>query len=232
MIVITAAPSKNSDLQALLACHPFVNVAGESTADSLDFIHDGRARRIVVNDVSLECHGLIELADNNPMVCAERVSIPGPGETLAMIALGPLAKAQLILESPIILTNTRIHEDLLEAYLYDLGWDAGFFVSYEDVAFGNALVLNALLKLKDASANLDEMFEECFGRSFFVRRDDDSPWDTALVAGSPYAVYRFVQTENLLRVQVMADKAGKAGAAQFIHAMNVMCGFEESVPFS
>lgn len=186
---------------------------------------------MVVDDVALECHGLIELADNNPMVCAEAVSVPGPGETLALIALGPLAKAQLVLESPIILTNARIHDDLLEAHLFDLGWDEGFFVNYEEIDFGDALVLNVLAKLKDPAADLDDLFEECYGRSFFVRRDQESEWDTKLVAGTPFALYRLVRTEDLVRVQVMADRNGKAGAAQLIHAMNVMCGFEESLPF-
>jgi N-acetyl-gamma-glutamylphosphate reductase len=27
----------------------------------------------------------------------------------------------------------------------------------------------------------------------------------------------------------MADRDGKAGAAQVVHALNVMCGFEESL---
>lgn len=232
MIVIQASPSKDAHLNELLARHHFVEVSGEPVLDRLEFLQNGRKRRVVTNDVGLECHGLVELADNNPMVCADAVSVPGPGETLALIALGPLAKAQLILESPVILTNARIHDDILEAHLYDLGWDNGFFVNYEQVEFGDVFVLNALVKLNNPAADLDDLFEECYGRSFFVRRDQDSEWDTKLVAASPFALYRLVRTDDLVRVQVMADRNGKAGAAQLIHAMNVMCGFEESLPFS
>ncbi|MBL8060504.1 MAG: hypothetical protein JNK63_07310 [Chthonomonas sp.] len=229
--MIQASPSKAPALNELLAQHPFVEVLGEPISDQIEFLQNGKKRRVVINDLSLECHGLVELDDNNPMVCADAVSVPGPGETLALIALGPLAKAQLLLESPIILTNVRVHDDLLEAYLYDLGWDEGFFVNYEEVDFGEALVLNVLAKLKDPHADLDALFEECYGRSFFVRRDQDSEWDTQLVAASPFALYRLVRAEDLVRVQVMADRNGKAGAAQLVHAMNVMCGFEESLPF-
>lgn len=229
--MIQVAPSRDASLNELLARHPYVELSGEPVLDRLEFLHDGKKRQVVIDDVGLECHGLIELADNNPMVCATSVSVPGPGETLALIALGPIAKAQLITESPIVMSNVRLREDLLEAYLYDLGWDDGFSVNSEDVAFGDAVVLNVLAKVR-ASSDLDALYEECFGRSFFVRRDQTSEWDIALVSGKPFAAYRLNVSEDILRVQIMADKNGKAGAAQMVHAMNIMCGFEESVPLA
>ncbi len=229
--MIQVAPSRDASLNELLARHPYVELSGEPVLDRLEFLHDGKKRQVVIDDVGLECHGLIELADNNPMVCATSVSVPGPGETLALIALGPIAKAQLITESPIVMSNVRLREDLLEAYLYDLGWDDGFSVNSEDVAFGDAVVLNVLAKVR-ATSDLDSLYEECFGRSFFVRRDQTSEWDIALVSGKPFAAYRLNVSEDILRVQIMADKNGKAGAAQMVHAMNIMCGFEESVPLA
>jgi hypothetical protein len=68
-----------------------------------------------------------------------------------------------------------------------------------------------------------------------VRRDDASIWDKGLVEGEPFALYRLSlmhdQPESLLKIQVIADKDGKCGAAQIVHAFNVMCGFEESLPY-
>jgi N-acetyl-gamma-glutamylphosphate reductase len=37
------------------------------------------------------------------------------------------------------------------------------------------------------------------------------------------------ESESLLAIHIMADINGKAGAGQFVHTMNVMCGFEESL---
>ena len=53
------------------------------------------------------------------------------------------------------------------------------------------------------------------------------------VRGKPFAVYRLRfapdESKSLLTVQVMADSRGKCGAGQVVHALNVMCGFEESL---
>mgnify|MGYP000986779237 CR=1 FL=1 len=52
-----------------------------------------------------------------------------------------------------------------------------------------------------------------------------------IVANKPFAVYRLGLTPgddtSLLTVRVLADKHGKCGEAQLVHALNVMCGFEE-----
>jgi N-acetyl-gamma-glutamylphosphate reductase len=46
-------------------------------------------------------------------------------------------------------------------------------------------------------------------------------------------VYRLRVTPNdnasLLTIQVLADRDGKCGAAQVVHMMNVMAGFEETL---
>lgn len=215
-----------------------VELSGEVSSGLLHFRANDWHREISINDLGAECRGLVELIDNNPLVCADRVSIPGPTETLILIALGPLAKAQLIVESPIVLTNAPESDLAIDAYLDDLGWSEGVSVNYEPLDFGSVLVANALVKINTPPSFdiLDGLFDECYARSFFVQLDGESDWDTKLVAGKPHAIYRLVvspgEEYSLLRVQVMADRDGKAGAAQAIHAFNVMCGFEESLPFS
>ena len=53
------------------------------------------------------------------------------------------------------------------------------------------------------------------------------------VLGRPEARYRLTlapdSPHSLLTIRVLADFNGKVGASQVIHAMNVMCGFEESL---
>ena len=77
------------------------------------------------------------------------------------------------------------------------------------------------------------IFSSAFSRSATARRAEDGAWDTALVSGRPWAAYRLRLTPgdgtSLLTVQTMADKDGKCGAAQVVHAMNVMAGFEETL---
>jgi N-acetyl-gamma-glutamylphosphate reductase len=57
-----------------------------------------------------------------------------------------------------------------------------------------------------------------------------------LVAGKPFSAYRLRvvpdEPNSLLTVRLLSDPLGKCGAAQVVHAMNVMCGFEESLGIS
>ncbi len=91
----------------------------------------------------------------------------------------------------------------------------------------------AAVTTPDEPDDFDALFEEAYSRSFFVRRDETSPWDLDLVRGRPHAVYRLRLTPDeplsLLTIQVMAARDGKAGAAQTIHALNIMAGFEETL---
>lgn len=65
-----------------------------------------------------------------------------------------------------------------------------------------------------------------------MRNLDSGEWDVSLVAGQPFAAIRVADDSNdpqseLVRARVLAEPNGKCGAGQIIHAMNVMCGFEE-----
>jgi N-acetyl-gamma-glutamylphosphate reductase len=64
-----------------------------------------------------------------------------------------------------------------------------------------------------------------------VREVDALTWDIEHVKGLDHAVFTTrvspFEDRALVTVLVMADVDGKCGAAQAVHAMNVMCGFEE-----
>ncbi|HWA82015.1 MAG TPA: hypothetical protein VG820_01175, partial [Fimbriimonadaceae bacterium] len=179
--------------------------------------------------------GLVELIDNNPLVCADEFSLPSPAATLALIALGPLAEAGLIVERPTMLVNVEAEEEEISAFLEPLGWADGLTVSSETVDLGGAVAATIICAVAtpDRIEDLDDLFDERYGRSFFVRRDEASDWHVSLVLDRPYAVYRLRISPDmpysLLTIQVMASREGKCGAAQVVHALNVMCGFEESL---
>jgi N-acetyl-gamma-glutamylphosphate reductase len=90
----------------------------------------------------------------------------------------------------------------------------------------------ALIATPENWGDIDGLYRECYSHSFYVREHTGDDWDVALVSGRPYALYSLSYTpgegSSLLTIKVMADCDGKCGAAQVVHAMNLMCGFEES----
>jgi N-acetyl-gamma-glutamylphosphate reductase len=178
--------------------------------------------------------GLVELMDNNPMVCADEVSVPSPPGTLALLAIGPLALAGLLVEPPALMVAAP--EDAgLERWLCTAEWSLGASTHFDapsDTAVGIKAV--ACITTPEDWSDLDALFEERYGSSFFVERVDDE-WTERLPPGWPSARYRLRcapgDDQSLLSIEVGADLHGKCGAAQVVHAMNVMAGFEESLPF-
>jgi hypothetical protein len=178
-------------------------------------------------------HGLVELVDNNPLVCTEEFSVPSPLATLALIALGPLCRAGLIDGSPALHSSCALVADDLMAHLEQEGLSQEVTLTLGAEDFGAAAVLNAFVPIPemDDYELLDGLYDEVFGRSFYVRSRASEDWDTSLVVGRPHAAYDLRITpgdgQALLTVRVMADKRGKLGACQMLHAFNVMNGFEE-----
>jgi N-acetyl-gamma-glutamylphosphate reductase len=216
-------------LVSLLSGHPGVEVVDGFCDCALCFDQDGWERRLVVGDPSVEAGGLVELADNNPMVCADVVTVPGPVATLALIALGPLVQAGLVLEEPVLQVAGAGEEDVPGF----LGRDA--FVSYGEEYLQGCVAVNAMAVITTPGdwGEIDELYRERFAHSFYVREHMDEKWDVSLVKDRPFALYSLACTQgeetSLLTVKAMADRDGKCGAAQIVHAMNVMCGFEESL---
>ena len=233
--MIDLATSADLEVRRLLSRHPRVREVRESESPALEF-HQGPWRReVVTGEPSIEQFGLVELMDNNPIVCADALSVPSPVSTLALIAVGPIAWASLIADTPSFIVNTEVDDRELSAFLGTAGWTEGANVHVEAVDLEGVLALTAMVEIRtpDDLDEIDDIYEERFGRSFFVRRDESSEWDPALVRGKPHALYRMTiapdMPNSLLTIRVLADANGKAGAAQLVHAMNVMSGFEESL---
>jgi hypothetical protein len=175
---------------------------------------------------------ITELNDNNPMVCADSWSVPGPLATLASIALGPVALAGVV-AGPVMLTTNLADDPQLFATLERYGLLEPPSVDGSAQVKLKCGALTAFVPMANAQReDIEEMYQERFGRSFYVRESVEGPWDEADVLGRPFALYRLRWNEDdgapLLTVQAMADLAGKLGPAQMVHAFNVMNGFEET----
>lgn len=191
---------------------------------------DGWKRSIAIGSGD----GILELADNNPLVCADRVVLPCSEATLAQVALGPLARGGLLVERPTLLFSFEPDSVKVDAAFVPFGWTQGATVDSDPRELDGVLAVTAIAEIETPSNpdDLDDLYEEAFGRSFYVR-EAGSEWTTSQVAGKAYAVYRLRYApgdeRSLLTVLAMADANGKCGAAQVVHAFNVMCGFEESL---
>lgn len=178
--------------------------------------------------------GLAELVDNNPYVCADEVWVPDAAATLALVALGPLIRAGLLLEDPAVQLSFPCDTECLECCLRLEGWTGSAAVVTSPQDFGTVLVANAIAEIPSVGdwTEIDQLFDECYGREFFVSASPET-WDTSLVQDQPFAAYDLRVSpgddRSILTVRVMADKDGKCGAAQMVHTMNVMCGFEETL---
>ena len=212
-----------SRLLELLESHPEVRLTETtSPAGTLTFEQCGRRRVLRYGQETLG--GLIEIEDNNPLVCADDVSIPNAAATLLWVALGPLFRAGLILEPPVFQTNAP--ESPLPP---ELEVEGAFEVEEGGSVYAGQAM--AVVPTLDDWGDIDLLYEEAYGRSFYVRRIQDGDWHPSLVSNRPFAAYRIRLTpddhRSLLTVQVMADKEGKCGACQVVHTLNVMAGFEE-----
>lgn len=234
-------PHSNPHVHALLERHPGVIL----TADAPPHPQNGFAfrqgtwqRAVHCADASTDPYGLVELMDNNPMVCADTVSIPGDAATLALIGLGPLIRAGLLAADPVVQLSFDPYHPDLEAGIHAWGWPGDTLVNVQTQDMGTVLAANIFAEIhaQDDWSVIDELFNESYSRSFYVLPAPDGEWSATRVEGQPHALYRLRLTPDepngLLTIQVMADRNGKAGAAQLVHAANVMAGFEESLGIS
>lgn len=230
--VIVRAP-KDPALARLLASHPHLDVSGESPDEVLEFQRADWVRGLHVGSAAPVVRGLVELMDNNPLVCADEASVPGPAATLGLIGLGPLLRAGILADEPALRFSFSTDLADLRDHLALLGYEGDVLASHEDLDLGGALAATILAPIRTPEEFdlLDDLYDEAYGRSFCVRRAEDGEWDAARVLHQPFALYRLRVTPgedtSLLTVQVMADRDGKCGAAQRVHALNLMCGFEE-----
>ena len=227
------AGSSDPLLNALLAAHPAVG-EGVETADPGIVFGRVRARRVALSPVDGP-FGLIEIMDNNPLVCADESRIPSPAQTLALIAVGPLLSSGLLIEPPaLVIDHPTTEEEILEGLSSDAPYPS-ITLAVEESSHPTVRRLHAMCAVRNPRTldEFDELFEERYGRTLYVRRDEESAWTADLVEDRPWAVYRLRispgDDASLLTVSVMADLRGKLGACQAIHMMNVMDGGEESL---
>jgi hypothetical protein len=232
---IDRVTSSDPALIELLRGHPGIE-AVEPGPSLLGFWQGDWSRAVGIGDSNCPLRGLVEMIDNNPMVCADAFSLADPLSLLALAALGPLADAGLILEVPTLITNVEGSADEVGRYLTDVGWTLGLVLEVQtEATTGRAGAATAMVEIPtlDDPDEIDALYEERFGRSFYVRRAEDGEWDVSRVLGTASLLYRLRLTEDsprsLLTIQVMADLDGKLGRLGLLHAMNVMAGFEESL---
>jgi len=232
--MIDRAEASDPRLLSYLSHHPHVRELVATDSGGLHFTQGSWHRSIEIGNPEIEVAGLVEFMDNNPLVCADHAAVPDAASTLVLIAVGPLIRAGLLVEAPTVITNFNADEELIGRFLAKEGWPHGVTHHTEPVDFGPVLVASCICAITTPSRleDIDDLYNEVFGRSFFVRRVEEG-WDLALVHGKPHAAFKMSvspdQPNSLLSVQVMADKDGKCGAAQVVHCMNVMAGFEETV---
>lgn len=234
--MVTVTHASDPSLRVRLEGHPEVLLDLQSGGEGALAFRQGEWRRSVhVGAPGAIPFGLIELTDNNPWVCADRVGVPDPAGTLALIAFGPLIRAGILHEPPTLLTNAPGSAASVALALTSEHWPEGAAVEFVEEPPARGVVAATGLAVVECAVRdeIEELFDEAYGRSLFVRRDESSRWDVDLVEGSPNAVFRLRlapdEPRSLLTIQVMASLEGKCGASQIVHAMNVMCGFEESL---
>lgn len=214
----------------MLTSHPRVSLSDLACGEGLTFWQGDWERRILIGEPGM-LYGLVETTDNNPLVCADTFSVPSPAGTLGALALAPLFWAGIVAEQPILVLHAPEAESC--------EWDTLFGPDAVDARYETTTVEGLYMGLAMAvvSWNLEDgpvsgLYDEAFGRSFFVERSI-GPLKPELVLGKAKAVYTLKQTsdgdKSLLTIQVIADKNGKCGAAQVVHALNVMAGYEESL---
>ena len=217
---------------ALLKQHPLVHHAEFGPATGIEFAVGTWDRSVRIG--THELYGITEFMDNNPMVCADSIGLPSPSVHLSLLALSPILDSGLVVDSPALIISEAIDEDELAFGLSQCGWTQGCAVAVEPMALNGVIAATTMIAIRTPSdpAEIDEIYEERFGRSFYVRPSTDA-WSSDLVRCTPYALYRTslaLETgTSLLTVKSMADRRGKLGPTGWIHAMNVMANFEESV---
>jgi hypothetical protein len=228
------AGSSDPVIASLLKNHPEVNGVLNTTFEGVEF-KTNRHRFIAPSPLGGEVGGVVELMDNNPLVCGNQVWVPSAGGSLAVLALGPLLEAGLVIEPPAILLSFDDSEEEVAKGLGTVGYEGGFSFNCENSDLGTVRGAYCIAKITNPKSfdEIDDIYDERYGRSFFVRREESLAWEKGLVEGTPWACFRLELTEgeseSLLAIHIMADINGKCGAGQYIHTMNIMCGFEESL---
>lgn len=241
MEVIEVIAKGPAELKGYLERHPGVHLVdyADEKEPYIRFEQHGWVREVFFGHPEVEGpYGLIEIMDNNPLVCADRASCPGPAATLALIALNPLIRAGILVEKPSILFSFEEYLAEVEPALKRLEWAQGAKVAVrkEDLDGCVKAMITATIRTPQNPQDVDDLYEEIYGRAFFVRKASPGDDLVSLTRGRPFAMYMLSldmefspQETASLRSEVVSSIHGKAGCAQLVHMMNVMAGFEEDL---
>lgn len=208
-------------LGQMLGRHPRLLPPQPGSLCALEFGLGGYRRSVVVGFRKGCSPGVIELFDNNPIVCAETVCVPTPLATLALLAVDPLSKAGLVAGSTPIACSSSCLAEEIEPFLEALGDRVSVVCSSGLPVDEGRLAVELRLSISLRSGELREIYDEAYGRSMLVMR-----------AGAIHplaASYTVTQHEHGPIVRFESPVDGKAGAAQVVQALNVMAGFEDSL---
>jgi hypothetical protein len=226
----------NSQLVQLLAGHPRVDRAiHEPGLSGLRFDGAEGPRLIEIGNAASPFYGLVELMDNNPLLCTDRMSIPSLAGSLALICLGPLLLSGLVQEPPSFITSLEVQESELYEGAAGVGWTEGLTIQTEPVESEGAAFATgmAVIESIEHPEELADLYEERFAKSPLIRMHSDPDWSVPMVAAQPKSIYRIVvsvdEPTSLVSVRAMCDSTGRFQACQLIYAMNVMCGFEDDL---
>ena len=231
--VVQVIAQGQGELKRLLELHPFVSLASFVESDRMLLEFGAHAeRRVTIGDARAPLYGLTELMDNNPLVCADFASVTSAAGSLALITLGPLAKAEMLINRPAIAYNFEVSDlDEVDAALATEGWLDGAAIAGMD-EYSEILAAEAIAEIPSSvtEGDLADLFDECFGRSFFVRSGK------GVGQGDAHAVFSFgvepyLET-TMFKCVAQSSAAGKCGAAGLVHMFNVMSGYEESLGIS
>jgi N-acetyl-gamma-glutamylphosphate reductase len=202
--------------------HPRVEFEGEAFGPGLRFRQGEWRREILVGEAAGDVAGVVELLDNNPIVCATSASVPGPEATAVLLALGP-ARRSGIGGGAEVSCSSRWTEGELESFMARMELGPAPEVICVPESSDRMVVASAVLLGAEDFAEVAELYDEAYLRSFFVGRSAESE------GRSPRAVYAVRAQQGAVAVEVRLDRDGKGGAAQVAHLMNVMAGFEETL---
>lgn len=225
-------------LRNLLEKHPGVILEAWQPSDryAIHFVEEKQERILERGRFADDgTYGLLELMDNNPLVCAQHASVPGALATLGLICLGPLARAEMLASQPTLEPSFEEDPAELEAALRLEGFAGGVRLIPSTGAPQGLISVRCLAPVRNRlAAELEELYEELYGRSFFLRPASVLKDET--IVGTPFGTYtldaRRLESEGVLEVRAAADAEGKCGAAQMVHMFNVMAGFEEDLGLS
>lgn len=208
----------------LLDRHPRLLKPQAGSLCALEFGLNSYRRSVVVGYRPGCPAGVIELFDNNPIVCAETVCVPSPAATLALLAIDPLCKAGLAEGTIHVSCSSEGSVDDIEPFLAALGDRVSVKLSSPITAVEGRLAVEVRLPRSMPEDELEDLYDETFGRSMLVMRE---PAQHPLAAS-----YKAHTVEGGVAIRFESSEQGKAGAAQAVQVLNVMAGFEDSLGLS